>query len=74
LYFSKPLPVGQEGIKAEEPTSDKIQTAINQKLGIRLPLFFYYLGNHYLWEKKRNLVVEWMLKEIYNQTLEGACL
>jgi hypothetical protein len=46
LVFFKALPVGQEGIKAEEPTTDKIQTAINQKLGIRLPLFLLHLGNH----------------------------
>lgn len=76
LYFSsKPLPVGQEGIKAEELT-DKIQTAINQKAwDTTTVVSFTFRGNHhYLWDKKRNLVqVEWDAKKVLynNQTLEG---
>ncbi|WP_339921560.1 hypothetical protein [uncultured Flavobacterium sp.] len=76
LYFSsKPLPVGQEGIKAEELT-DKIQTAINQKAWDTTAVvsFTFRGGHHYLWDKKRNLVqVEWDAKKVLynNQTLEG---
>jgi hypothetical protein len=76
LYFSsKPLPVGQEGIKAEVLT-DKIQTAINQKAWDTTAVvsFTFRGGHHYLWDKKRNLVqVEWNAKKVLynNQTLEG---
>ncbi|NGY36358.1 hypothetical protein FQU23_002410 [Flavobacterium sp. XN-5] len=76
LYFtSKPLPVGQEGIKAEALT-DKIQAAINQKAwDSTAAIAFTFMGNHhYLWDKKRNLVqVQWGDKKVIynNQTLEG---
>lgn len=76
VYFtSKPLPVGQQGIKAEELT-DKIQAAINQKAwDTTAAIAFTFRGNHhYLWDKKRNLVqVEWDNKKAlyHTQTLEG---
>lgn len=76
LYFtSKPLPVGQEGTKAEALT-DKIQTAINQKAwDTTTVVSFTFRGNHhYLWDKKRNLVqVKWDDKKVLynNKTLEG---
>lgn len=76
LYFaSKPLPLGQEGIKAEELT-DKIQAAINQKAwDTTAAVSFSFRGNHhYLWDKKHNLVqVKWDdTKVLYNtQTVEG---
>lgn len=76
LYFaSKPLPVGQRGIKAEALT-DKIQAAINQKAwDATAAVSFTFRGNHhYLWDKKRNLVqVKWDDKKaLYNnKTLEG---
>lgn len=76
LYFaSKPLPLGQEGIKAEELT-DKIQAAINQKAwDTTAAVSFSFRGNHhYLWNKKHNLVqVKWDdTKVLYNtQTVEG---
>ncbi len=76
LYFtSKPLPEGQQGVKAEELT-DKIQAAINQKAwDTTAAVSFTFKGNHhYLWDKKRNLVqVKWDSKKVLynNQTLEG---
>jgi hypothetical protein len=76
LYFaSKPLPVGQKGIKAEELT-DKIQAAINQKAwDTTAAVSFTFRGNHhYLWDKKRNLVqVQWDDNKVlyHTQTLEG---
>jgi uncharacterized protein YpmB len=76
LYFiSKTLPVGQQGLKAEQLT-DKIQEAINQKAwDTTAAVSFSFRGNHhYLWDKERNLVhVEWDSKKVlYNtQTLEG---
>jgi hypothetical protein len=76
LYFtSKPLPEGQQGIKAEALT-DKIQTAINQKAwDSTTAVSFSFRGDHhYLWDKKRNLVqVKWDDKKVLynNQTLEG---
>jgi hypothetical protein len=76
LYFtSKPLPEGQQGIKAEALT-DKIQTAINQKAwDYTAAVSFSFKGDHhYLWDKKHNLVqVKWDdRKVLYNtQTLEG---
>jgi hypothetical protein len=76
LYFTnKPLPIGQQGIKAEELT-DKIQAAINQKAwDTTAAVSFSFRGNHhYLWDKKRNLVqVKWDDKKVLynNKTLEG---
>jgi hypothetical protein len=76
LYFtSKPLPEGQQGIKAEALT-DKIQEAINQKAwDSTTAVSFSFRGDHhYLWDKKRNLVqVKWDDKKVLynNQTLEG---
>ncbi|SDX94975.1 hypothetical protein [Flavobacterium degerlachei] len=76
LYFaSKPLPVGQKGIKAEALT-DKIQIAINQKAWDTTNVVsFTFRGNHhYLWDKKRNLIqVKWDDKKVLynNKTLEG---
>lgn len=76
LYFaSEPLPVGQQGIKAEELT-DKIQAAINQKAwDTTAAISFTFRGkHHYLWDKKRSLVqVEWENKKVlyHTQTLEG---
>ncbi|UQD55289.1 hypothetical protein [Flavobacterium sp. K5-23] len=75
-YFtSKPLPVGQQGIKAEELTN-KIQEAINQKAwDTTAAVSFTFRGSHhYLWDKKRNLVqVKWDNKKAlyHTQTLEG---
>ncbi len=76
VYFtSKPLPVGQQGIKAEELT-DKIQAAINQKAWdtTAAVAFTFRENHHYLWDKKRNLVqVKWDNKKAlyHTQTLEG---
>jgi len=76
LYFiSKPLPIGQQGLKADELT-DKIQAAINQKAwDTTAAVSFSFRGNHnYLWDKKRNLVqVKWDDKKVIynNKTLEG---
>jgi hypothetical protein len=74
-YTSKPLPIGQKGIKAEALT-DKIQAAINQKAwDTTAAVSFTFKGNHhYLWDKKRNLVqVKWDGKKVLynNKTLEG---
>jgi uncharacterized protein YpmB len=76
LYFiSKPLPIGQQGLKAEKLT-DKIQTAINQKAWdtVAAVSFSFSGSHHYLWDKKRSLVqVEWDNKKVlfHTQTLEG---
>jgi hypothetical protein len=74
-FMSKPLPIGQQGLKAEELT-DKIQVAINQKAwDTTAAVSFSFRGNHnYLWDKKRDLVqVKWDDKKVIynNKTLEG---
>lgn len=77
FYFtSKPLPVGEAGIKAELLTN-KIQTAINQKAWDNtVAIAFTFRGSHhYVWNKKRNLVqVQWDdMNVIYSsKTLKGA--
>jgi hypothetical protein len=76
LYFvSKPMPTGQQGLKAEQLT-DKIQKAINQKAwDTTAAVSFSFRGSHhYLWDKKRSLVqVEWDDKKVLyrTQSLEG---
>ena len=55
LYFiSKPLPVGQQGAKAEELT-DKIQAAINQKSWdpTSAVSFTFRRNHHYLFYRCR---------------------
>ncbi|MGO4819785.1 hypothetical protein [Flavobacterium sp. W22_SRS_FP1] len=74
-FISKPLPIGQQGLKAEELT-DKIQAAINQKAwDTTAAISFSFRGNHnYLWDKKQDLVqVKWDDKKVIynNKTLEG---